>query len=63
MIKVCKDCKERHEACHDTCEKYKAEREELNRINAERRKHTFVEVAIVQTKTRIYQKMQKGHRR
>lgn len=24
-ITSCKDCKERHEACHDTCPKYKAE--------------------------------------
>lgn len=28
----CKGCEERHEACHGTCERYKAWRAELDRI-------------------------------
>ena len=27
---TCKDCKERHEACHDHCEKYLQARDEWN---------------------------------
>lgn len=28
LIRCCKDCTRRHPACHDTCERYRAEREE-----------------------------------
>lgn len=28
LIRCCKDCPERHLACHDTCERYKQEHRE-----------------------------------
>ena len=31
----CKDCEERHLGCHSDCERYKAYREEWERITAE----------------------------
>lgn len=35
MVKFpCKDCKERHKFCHDTCEKYKAARFEKRKIDS-----------------------------
>ena len=34
MIKApCKNCPERHEACHDRCEKYRAFRDERVKVN------------------------------
>lgn len=30
-IRVCKDCQDRHMGCHVDCEKYKAERERLDK--------------------------------
>lgn len=31
-IKCCKDCPDRHVGCHGTCERYKAERAEMDRL-------------------------------
>lgn len=36
-ITCCKDCTQRHYACHSTCEKYKQQRAELDEYNARRR--------------------------
>jgi len=30
ILNTCKDCKERHEACHDHCERYQDARAEWN---------------------------------
>lgn len=35
---TCKDCKERHEACHDTCEPYLAWKTERDAIREKRQK-------------------------
>lgn len=32
MITVCKDCPDRHRACHDHCEKYQTAKAENDRI-------------------------------
>lgn len=40
----CKDCEERHLRCHSDCERYKAYREEWERITAEIRKAKKAEV-------------------
>lgn len=34
MITCCKDCTSRHQACHDTCEKYKAEKKDFEERKA-----------------------------
>ena len=34
MITCCKDCPSRHQACHDTCEKYKAEKKDFEERKA-----------------------------
>jgi hypothetical protein len=36
MRPPCKDCPDRHELCHATCERYLAYREERDRLNAEK---------------------------
>ena len=38
-ISPCKDCTERHTACHDKCENYKAWKVMLEDLNKERRKY------------------------
>lgn len=35
-ITCCKGCAERHEACHDKCERYREQKAELNAANTER---------------------------
>lgn len=34
MITCCLNCKSRHTACHDTCEKYKAEKKDFEERKA-----------------------------
>ena len=34
MITCCKDCTSRHQDCHDTCEKYKAEKKDFEEQKA-----------------------------
>mgnify|MGYP007059033760 FL=1 len=34
MITCCLNCTSRHQACHDTCEKYKAEKKDLEERKA-----------------------------
>lgn len=35
----CKDCADRHEACHDKCEKYKAWKSRLDEVNKRRKEY------------------------
>lgn len=46
MTNGCKDCADRQIGCHATCERYKAFREQLDKINeqkkADRMKHNLV---------------------
>ena len=39
-ISPCKDCVDRHTACHDKCEKYKAWRERLDEVNQRRKEYS-----------------------
>lgn len=36
-ITCCKDCKERHLHCHSSCEKYKTEKAELDKLKESKR--------------------------
>ena len=38
-IPPCKDCKERHPACHDSCDRYKEWKQRLEKVNEERKKY------------------------
>jgi hypothetical protein len=33
QIRCCKGCTERHRGCHSTCEKYKAEKDDVSAYN------------------------------
>ena len=35
----CKDCVDRHTACHDKCEKYKAWKSRLDEVNKRRKEY------------------------
>lgn len=35
----CKDCQDRHTACHDKCEKYKAWKSWLDEVNKRRKEY------------------------
>lgn len=43
MIKCCKDCKERRPACHDTCQSYRAEKAEIERMKEAGRRERAVD--------------------
>ena len=38
-VSPCKDCKDRHNGCHDKCTDYAKWREKLEKVNDERRKY------------------------
>lgn len=38
-ISPCKDCKNRHPACHDFCDRYKEWKQRLEKVNEERKKY------------------------
>ena len=38
-ISPCKDCKNRHPACHDSCERYNDWKQRLEKVNEERKKY------------------------
>lgn len=48
-IAPCKDCTERHKACHDSCDKYKAWKAELDAMRSKIAEQKYIE----QTKIRI----------
>lgn len=48
-IAPCKDCTERHEACHDSCDKYKEWKAELDAVRSKIAEQKYIE----QTKIRI----------
>lgn len=48
-IAPCKDCSERHEACHDSCDKYKEWKAELDAMRSKIAEQKYIE----QTKIRI----------
>lgn len=39
MNAPCKDCPNRHEVCHDSCERYQAFKQEREEINRKRREY------------------------
>ena len=45
-IGVCKDCRDRHQACWGTCERYLAARKELEARKAEKLKERRIEGAV-----------------
>lgn len=52
LIKCCKDCKDRHPACHDSCYKYQREKTESNKARDKRLQFYQTEHDIVQLKKR-----------
>lgn len=52
LIKCCKDCKDRHPACHDSCDKYQKEKTESNKARDKRLQFYQTEHDIVQLKKR-----------
>ena len=62
FIDCCKDCRERFEACHDRCERYKSAKAEWDnrreKIKAEKRKA----IAIDDYQISAIQQMKKGKR-
>lgn len=58
-IVCCKECQERHFRCHSTCEKYKRERVELDRLNDEIHRKKAVEEYWTERSKRIEIKYRK----
>lgn len=44
---TCKNCPDRHPACHDTCTAYQKAKAERDAINAERRRQNDITHAII----------------
>lgn len=55
----CKDCPDRHTACHDTCSKYKDYRAEIDSYAEAKRKVSHVDMAIKDKSVKIYSSMRK----
>lgn len=56
-INSCKDCNKRTVGCHATCESYKKERADLDKINAEKRKGHFL---MIDSDIAVHQRKKKG---
>lgn len=59
----CCGCTERNAYCHSTCEKYKAFREEIDRLNAIANKRKLQERFLYDDITRIRDKARKHRKR
>lgn len=63
MVTCCKDCEERHPACHDHCEKYIRQKAEIAEIKRKQIEANDIESAIAATKSRLYWRIWRCHRR
>lgn len=63
MIRCCKDCKERHPACWDSCEKYKAEKAEYDELNARIRKDKELKSGLDEQRIKAMQRIMKEGRK
>ena len=63
IVIPCKDCEDRHVACHSTCERYIKWKEESDKIKKEidRNRHVANDIYSVRRATisRIYKKLNK----
>lgn len=63
-IKCCKDCTDRQEGCHSTCETYKAEKEQWDNLRREekaRQRQEYCRMnAIMEGKKRMMKKKKWG---
>lgn len=57
-ITCCIDCKDRFPACHSTCEKYKAQKEQIERIKKAKSEQYNSDIAAI-TRKRFYKKLKK----
>ena len=48
IITACHRCTERHVGCHSTCDRYREQREELDRIRAEQHKDALISSAVIE---------------
>ena len=55
----CKDCPDRHTACHDSCEKYKKYRAEIDSYAEAKHKVSHIDMAIKDKSIKIYSSMRK----
>lgn len=62
-VTCCRDCTERHPACHDTCERYAEQKRQAEETKKVAREYYKLEGAIHETKARLYWSVKKGHRR
>lgn len=62
-ITCCKDCTERFPACHDTCERYQAEKEKAREAREKQIAFEIIESTIAKQKTKIWNRMRRSHRR
>lgn len=58
-ISCCRDCTERHEACHGHCEKYLAERGRLEQMREAKNSLYNKDIAEL-SNNKYYKKMKKG---
>lgn len=60
IVTVCHHCQDRSIGCHDTCERYQAQRVEFEAEKAKRKKDKMVTDAIID---RVIETKRKGRKR
>ena len=58
IISPCKDCKERFEACHSKCDKYKDWKQEVDVIKAQITKEKYLQHELLDVKKEAITRMQ-----
>ena len=61
-ITCCKDCTDRHRACHDSCQRYIAEKAKCDAIRAARRAQSDYDI-VSDKKQRIYEAWKKRRKK
>lgn len=62
-IKCCKDCQDRAVGCHSTCERYKAEKAEWDKIRAEEKERQRQEYCRMKAIMEAQARMTKGRKK
>lgn len=57
IVTPCKDCTDRHMACHSTCEKYKEWKQEFDKLKSVVTKNKFFQSEIHQAKKGAIKRM------
>lgn len=61
-INCCKDCQERHDLCHASCEKYIKARKELDEFNEQERQRKMAHMAVMRPYVTEFLKMKLRNR-